>query len=283
MGATLIDGKAVSQRLLQSVQTQVLERKQKGLREPCLAVIQVGDDPASMLYVRNKKIACEKVGIRSLSFERPGNFSEREILELIDELNANPEVDGILVQLPLPNNIRSDKVIEHIAPEKDVDGFHPYNVGRLAVGRPALRSCTPKGIMMLLETYGITLKGKSVTVIGQSNIVGKPTCLELLMKDATVSICNRETRYLPDYTKKADIIIAAAGSPGLVGADAVQEGVVVIDVGINRLSDGRIVGDVDFFQVKEKASYITPVPGGVGPMTIASLMDNTLIAAQVLS
>ncbi len=283
MGATLIDGKAVSQRLLQSVQTQVLERKQKGLREPCLAVIQVGDDPASMLYVRNKKIACEKVGIRSLSFERPGNFSEREILELIDELNANPEVDGILVQLPLPNNIRSDKVIEHIAPKKDVDGFHPYNVGRLAVGRPALRSCTPKGIMMLLETYGITLKGKSVTVIGQSNIVGKPTCLELLMKDATVSICNRETRYLPDYTKKADIIIAAAGSPGLVGADAVQEGVVVIDVGINRLSDGRIVGDVDFFQVKEKASYITPVPGGVGPMTIASLMDNTLIAAQVLS
>ena len=283
MGATLIDGKAISQRLLQSVHTRVLERKQEGKREPCLAVIQVGDDPASILYVRNKKRACKKVGIRSLSFERPNNFSEQEILKLIDELNANSEVDGILVQLPLPAAIRSDKVIERITPEKDVDGFHPYNVGRLAVGRPALSSCTPKGIMILLKTYGIPLKGKNVTVIGQSNIVGKPTCLELLMQEATISICNRETRFLSDYTKKADIIIAAAGSPGLIGADAVQEGVVVIDVGINRLPDGQIVGDVDFCQVKEKASYITPVPGGVGPMTIASLMDNTLIAAQALS
>ena len=281
MTAQLINGKEVSLKIQERIRKQVAERQTKGLRQPGLAVILVGDDPASAVYVRNKNIACEKVGFASFSHILPASTSEEELLSLVNELNNNPAVDGILVQLPLPKHIDGQKVIETIRPDKDVDGFHPYNVGRLAVKMPLLRPCTPKGVMTLLEEYGIEVKGKNVTIVGQSNIVGRPQALEMLMQRGTVTICHTATRDLPAEVNRADIVVAAVGRPNCIKGEWIKEGAVVIDVGINRLENGKLCGDVEFDVAKERAAYITPVPGGVGPMTIATLLENTLQAAQL--
>ncbi|MDO5687490.1 MAG: bifunctional methylenetetrahydrofolate dehydrogenase/methenyltetrahydrofolate cyclohydrolase FolD [Neisseria sp.] len=281
MTAQIIDGKAVSVKCLDKVAAAVAERTEQGLRAPALAVVLVGDDPASAVYVRNKKNACEKVGFRSLAFEKPASFSEAELLALIDELNADHSVDGILVQLPLPPHIDSQKVIERILPDKDVDGFHPYNIGRLAVKMPLMRPCTPKGVMTLLKEYGIDVKGKNVTIVGQSNIVGRPQALEMLMARGTITVCHTATRDLVEEVGRADIVVAAVGRPNCIRGEWIKPGAVVIDVGINRLDNGKLCGDVEFDAAKERAAYITPVPGGVGPMTIASLLENTLEAAKL--
>ncbi len=281
MTAQLINGKEVSQQRLHMVAEQVAVRRAAGLRAPCLAVVLVGEDPASAVYVRNKKIACEKVGFQSLSYELPASTSQEELLKLVDELNANPEVDGILVQLPLPAQIDSQAVLERILPHKDVDGFHPYNVGRLVVKMPLMRPCTPKGVMTLLDAYGINPEGKKAVVVGASNIVGRPQMLELLLARATVTICHSKTQNLADEVAAADIVVAGVGIPNFVKGEWIKPGAVVIDVGINRLDNGKLCGDVEFDVAKERAAMITPVPGGVGPMTIATLLENTLHAAQL--
>lgn len=280
MTAQLIDGKKISEQCYQRIADQVAQRQAKGLRVPGLAVILVGNDPASAVYVRNKNLACNKVGFQSFSYELPEATTEQQLLNLIDEMNSNPAVDGILVQLPLPNHIDSQKVIERIQPDKDVDGFHPYNVGRLMVRMPLLRPCTPKGVMTLLEAYHIDPKGKKVVIVGASNIVGRPQALEMMMAGATVTICHRFTQHLDQEVAQADIVVVAVGKPNLVKGEWIKPGAVVIDVGINRLADGKLVGDVEFEVAKERAAWITPVPGGVGPMTIATLLENTLEAAQ---
>lgn len=281
MSAILVDGRLVAKKWLGTITQQCKERVHIGLRAPCLAVVLVGHNPASIIYVRNKKIACAKVGIRSLSYEKDVSCSESELLALVRELNAHPEVDGILVQLPLPSHIDANKIIEHIDPQKDVDGFHPYNIGRLVVKRPLLRPCTPKGVMLMLEEYGIDVSGKKVTIVGQSNIVGRPVALEMLMKQATITVCHTATKNLAKEVARADIVVAGVGIANLIKGDWIKEGTVVIDIGINRLQNGRLCGDVEFDTAKKKAAYITPVPGGVGPMTIISLLDNTLIAARL--
>lgn len=281
MSATLIDGKAVSQQRLSALAEKVGERKRKGLRAPCLAVVLVGSDPASQVYVRNKKTACAKVGFESLSYELPADTAQDELLALVDKLNADEAVDGILVQLPLPPQIDSQAVLERIAPHKDVDGFHPYNVGRLAVKMPLLRPCTPKGVMTLLEHYGIKPEGKKAVVVGASNIVGRPQLLELLLARATVTVCHSKTQNLAAEVAQADIVVAGVGIPNFVKGAWIKPGAVVIDVGINRLDDGSLCGDVEFAAAAERAAMITPVPGGVGPMTIASLLENTLQAAEL--
>lgn len=281
MAAQIIDGKAVSQTRLANIEEQVKQRVAQGLRVPCLAVVLVGDDPASAVYVRNKKIACEKVGFTSLSYELPSATEQDELLALVDELNANPEVDGILVQLPLPKHLNSQMILERILPDKDVDGFHPYNVGRLVVKMPLMRPCTPKGVMTLLESYGIDVVGKKAVVVGASNIVGRPQLLELLLARATVTICHSATQNLAEEVAAADIVVVGVGIPNFVKGEWIKPGAVVIDVGINRLADGKLCGDVEFDVAKERASMITPVPGGVGPMTIATLLENTLHAAQL--
>ena len=281
MTAQIIDGKAVSIKCLDKIAAEVENRKAQNKRPPCLAVILVGDNPASHVYVRNKKNACEKVGFRSLSYEKSADFSEAELLALIDELNNDDTVDGILVQLPVPPHIDSQKIIERIRPDKDVDGFHPYNIGRLAVKMPLMRPCTPKGVMTMLSEYGIDVKGKNVTIVGQSNIVGRPQALEMLMNRATITVCHTATKDLPAEVKRADIVVAAVGRPNCIKGEWIKDGAVVIDVGINRLDNGKLCGDVEFETAREKASYITPVSGGVGPMTIASLLENTLEAAKL--
>lgn len=281
MAAQIIDGKVVSQTRLANIEEQVKQRVAQGLRVPCLAVVLVGDDPASAVYVRNKKIACEKVGFTSLSYELPSATEQDELLALVDELNANPEVDGILVQLPLPKHLNSQMILERILPDKDVDGFHPYNVGRLVVKMPLMRPCTPKGVMTLLESYGIDVVGKKAVVVGASNIVGRPQLLELLLARATVTICHSATQNLAEEVAAADIVVVGVGIPNFVKGEWIKPGAVVIDVGINRLADGKLCGDVEFDVAKERASMITPVPGGVGPMTIATLLENTLHAAQL--
>lgn len=281
MTAQIIDGKAVSIKCLDKIAAEVENRKAQNKRPPCLAVILVGDNPASHVYVRNKKNACEKVGFRSLSYEKSADFSEAELLALIDELNNDDTVDGILVQLPVPPHIDSQKIIERIRPDKDVDGFHPYNIGRLAVKMPLMRPCTPKGVMTMLAEYGIDVKGKNVTIVGQSNIVGRPQALEMLMNRATITVCHTATKDLPAEVGRADIVVAAVGRPNCIKGEWIKDGAVVIDVGINRLENGKLCGDVEFATAQEKASYITPVPGGVGPMTIASLLENTLEAAKL--
>lgn len=281
MAAQIIDGKAVSQTRLANIEEQVKQRVAQGLRVPCLAVVLVGDDPASAVYVRNKKIACEKVGFTSLSYELLSATEQDELLALVDELNANPEVDGILVQLPLPKHLNSQMILERILPDKDVDGFHPYNVGRLVVKMPLMRPCTPKGVMTLLESYGIDVVGKKAVVVGASNIVGRPQLLELLLARATVTICHSATQNLAEEVAAADIVVVGVGIPNFVKGEWIKPGAVVIDVGINRLADGKLCGDVEFDVAKERASMITPVPGGVGPMTIATLLENTLHAAQL--
>ncbi|HHX2502359.1 TPA: bifunctional methylenetetrahydrofolate dehydrogenase/methenyltetrahydrofolate cyclohydrolase FolD [Neisseria subflava] len=281
MAAQLIDGKKISQQRIEAVAQAVKARQEKGLRTPCLAVVLVGDDPASAVYVRNKKLACQKSGIESRSYELPSETTQDDLLKLVDELNGDPAVDGILVQLPLPAHIDSQAVLERIEPHKDVDGFHPYNVGRLVVKMPLMRPCTPKGVMTLLEAYGIDPKGKKAVVVGASNIVGRPQALELLLSRATVTICHSATQNLADEVAAADILVVGVGIPNFVKGEWVKPGAVVIDVGINRLDDGSLCGDVEFDVAKERASMITPVPGGVGPMTIATLLENTVHAASL--
>lgn len=281
MTAQLIDGKKISQQRIEAVAQAVKARQEKGLHTPCLAVVLVGDDPASAVYVRNKKLACQKSGIESRSYELPSETTQDDLLKLVDELNGDSAVDGILVQLPLPAHIDSQAVLERIVPHKDVDGFHPYNVGRLVVKMPLMRPCTPKGVMTLLEAYGIDPKGKKAVIVGASNIVGRPQALELLLSRATVTICHSATQNLADEVAAADILVVGVGIPNFVKGEWVKPGAVVIDVGINRLDDGSLCGDVEFNVAKERASMITPVPGGVGPMTIATLLENTLHAASL--
>ena len=281
MTAQLIDGKKISQQRIEAVAQAVKARQEKGLHTPCLAVVLVGDDPASAVYVRNKKLACQKSGIESRSYVLPSETTQDDLLKLVDELNGDSAVDGILVQLPLPAHIDSQAVLERIVPHKDVDGFHPYNVGRLVVKMPLMRPCTPKGVMTLLEAYGIDPKGKKAVIVGASNIVGRPQALELLLSRATVTICHSATQNLADEVAAADILVVGVGIPNFVKGEWVKPGAVVIDVGINRLDDGSLCGDVEFDVAKERASMITPVPGGVGPMTIATLLENTLHAASL--
>ncbi|MBI3036395.1 bifunctional methylenetetrahydrofolate dehydrogenase/methenyltetrahydrofolate cyclohydrolase FolD [Candidatus Woesearchaeota archaeon] len=271
MTATIMDGKATAEKIRAGIKAEVTNLKVK----PGLAAVLAGKNPASQVYVEIKRKTCDDVGIYSELYKLPEETTEKELLQLIDKLNKSEKIHGILVQLPLPKHINEEKVLEAIALEKDVDGFSLVNVGRLASGREAAVPCTPKGVIRLLEEYSIDLAGKNAVVIGRSNIVGKPTALLLLNRNATVTICHSKTADLPHYTKKADILIAAVGKPKLVTADMVKEGAVVIDVGINRI-DGKLIGDVDFEPVRKKAAYITPVPGGVGPMTVAMLIENTL-------
>ncbi len=280
MTAKLLDGKSIAARLRQSVKKQVQARIDQGLRPPGLAVVLVGDDPASQVYVRHKRHACAEVGIISKSFDLSENTSQERLLALLDQLNEDNEIDGILVQLPLPDLMDSELVIERIVPEKDVDGFHPYNLGRLAVRMPLLRPCTPKGIMTLLAHAGIELVGLDAVIIGESNIVGRPMALELLNKRCTITVCHKYSLDLMAQVRNADIVVAAVGKPHLIPGDWIKPGAIVIDVGMNRLDDGRLVGDVDFVAASQHASWITPVPGGVGPMTVATLLENTLQAVH---
>ncbi|MCH5269809.1 MAG: bifunctional methylenetetrahydrofolate dehydrogenase/methenyltetrahydrofolate cyclohydrolase FolD [Lachnospiraceae bacterium] len=271
--AQLIDGKAISAQIKEELKEKVSALKAQG-RETTLAVIQVGNDPASTVYVGNKKKACEYIGIRSLAYELPEETGEEELLNLISELNARKDVNGILVQLPLPGHIDEDKVIKSIAPSKDVDGFHPQNVGALCIGEPGFVSCTPAGIIQLLKRSGITIEGKECVVVGRSNIVGKPMALLLLRENGTVTVAHSRTRNLKEITKRADILVAAVGKPKMITREYIKEGAVVIDVGIHRMDNKKLCGDVDYEDVEPICSAITPVPGGVGPMTIAMLMHN---------
>jgi methylenetetrahydrofolate dehydrogenase (NADP+)/methenyltetrahydrofolate cyclohydrolase len=281
MTAQLINGKAIAEALLADIRAQVDKRIASGKPAPGLAVILLGDDPASTIYVRNKRRGCETAGIHSISYDLPTSTSQQALLALIDELNADASVDGILVQAPLPAHIDDETVVERIHPDKDVDGFHPYNIGRLAVRMPVLRSCTPYGVMTLLKSTGTELKGKNAVVVGASNHVGRPMALELLLAGCTVTVTHRFTKDLATIVRQAEIIVVAVGKPGLVKGEWIRQGAVVIDVGINRLADGSICGDVEFEEAAKRASWITPVPGGVGPMTVATLLQNTLNAAQV--
>jgi methylenetetrahydrofolate dehydrogenase (NADP+)/methenyltetrahydrofolate cyclohydrolase len=281
MTARIIDGKARADCLAQEIRLQVGARAEAGKPVPGLAVVHVGDNAASQVYVRNKRRMTVGVGMQSFAHDLPATTSESELLALIDGLNADPAVNGILVQLPLPAHIDDERVTERIHPHKDVDGFHPYNIGRLVLKRPTLRPCTPYGCMTLLKDTGETLVGKHAVVIGQSNIVGRPMALELLMERCTVTICHSKTRDLPGIVRQADIIVAGVGRAKFVQGTWVNEGAIVIDVGINRGEDGKLCGDVDFAAARERASWITPVPGGVGPMTIATLLANTLRATEL--
>jgi len=278
--ARILDGKAVATALLDQIHDRIRHKQAAGVPAPGLAVIMVGNDPASQVYVRNKRQACERVGVVSFSHDLPETTTEVQLLALIERLNADPQVDGILVQLPLPRHIDTVTVIERIHPGKDVDGFHPYNIGRLAVRLPRLRPCTPLGVMRLLEATDQPLLGKHAVVVGASNHVGRPMALELLLAGCTVTVCHRFTQDLATEVGRADILVVAVGKPGLVKGVWVKPGAVVIDVGINRLADGRLVGDVEFDTARERAGWITPVPGGVGPMTVATLLLNTLEAAE---
>ena len=278
--AKIIDGKAISAQIREEIAQKVQVYSEKTGTRPGLAVIIVGDNPASQVYVRNKKKACEQVGFNSWVYEMPESTTQDELNALIDKLNCDSTVHGILVQLPLPKHLDEKEVILRIKPEKDVDAFHPYNVGRITIGDPKFLPCTPAGIMELLKRSNIEIAGKECVVIGRSNIVGKPMALLLLAENGTVTVCHSKTRDLKDVCKRADILVVAIGKADFVTADMVKEGAVVIDVGMNRNAEGKLTGDVDFASVSEVASYITPVPGGVGPMTITMLLQNTLTAAE---
>lgn len=278
--ALLLDGKSLSAKIRENLKGEVEVFKKKRGFVPGLATILVGDNPASQVYVKNKNQACVEMGMRSHHQNLPATISEVELLKIIQELNNNSQIHGILVQLPLPKQIHSEKILEAISPDKDVDGFHPVNMGRLVLGKPALRPCTPLGIMKLIESVSYDLSGKKAVVVGRSNIVGKPIALMLLEKNATVTICHSHTKDLESVVKEADVVIAAIGKPQFVKGSWIKKGALVIDVGINRLADGKLVGDVDFNEAAKVAGWITPVPGGVGPMTIAMLLGNTLQAAK---
>jgi len=279
--AKILDGKALAERMRTAMHDESVQLKDKHGRAPGLAVIIVGVDPASHVYVKNKKIGCEKAGIASFSYELPAETTQQHLLGLISELNADPKVDGILVQLPVPNHIHSDAILSAIDPSKDVDGFHPYNIGCLTVRQPTLRSCTPFGCMKLLEETGQDLHGKEAVIIGASNIVGRPMAMELLLAGATVTVCHRFTNNLQSHIERADIVVAAAGKQGLIQGSWIKKGATVIDVGIHRLENGSLTGDVDFVEASKRAAWITPVPGGVGPMTITMLLANTIQAFKV--
>ena len=282
MTAKIIDGKKIAGDLLLRLKEEIAQRQIDGFRAPCLAVLLIGDNPASEVYVRNKKIACEKIGIKSISIDLKSDVSEDEVLTLVKKLNDDETVDGILVQSPLPKHVDEKLVIEAISPNKDVDGFHPLNIGLLAIKRPKLRSCTPFGVIKMLKTLDVDLTGMNATVVGASNNVGRPMALELLLENCTVTICNSRTKDLEKKVSQADLVVVAAGIKNLVRGEWIKEGAIVIDIGINRV-EGKLVGDVEFSIAKEKASFISPVPGGVGPMTVATLMENTLLAQKLLS
>lgn len=269
----IIDGKKIAQEIKDELREKMTQLKSRG-ESRCLAVIRVGEDPASIVYVNNKKKACEYIGVDSLSCELPGETTQEELLELIRDLNGNTAVNGILVQLPLPEHIDEEKILLAISPEKDVDGFHPVNVGNLSIGRPGFVSCTPAGVIQLLKRSGIGIEGKECVVLGRSNIVGKPMAMLLLRENATVTVCHSRTKNLKEVTGRADILIVAIGRPKFIDESYVKDGAVVIDVGIHRDADNKICGDVDFERAAPRCSAITPVPGGVGPMTIAMLMSN---------
>lgn len=281
MSAQLIDGKAVAGQVLTRVGAAVADYQARSGRTPCLATVLVGGDPASQVYVRNKRLACERVGVTSLPLHFPDTLTQAELLAEVDRLNTDPAVDGILVQMPLPAQIDPNAVIERIAPGKDVDGFHPYNIGRLACRVPVLRPCTPYGVIELLKSAGETFKRRTAVVVGASNHVGRPMMLELMLAGATATCCHRFTADVAAEVARADIVVIAVGKAGFVQGSWIKPGATVIDVGINRLDDGRLVGDCDFEAARQRAAFITPVPGGVGPMTVAMLMQNTLQAATV--
>lgn len=281
MSARLLNGQSHAKLLEKQLEEEIASYVQQGLRAPTLAVILVGEDPASHIYVRNKQAACLRTGIQTRSLKLPPTLTEKELLTQIRALNEDPTVDGILVQLPLPDHINSAMILESLHPDKDVDGFHPYNLGRLAQRRPLFRPCTPYGILLLLEAYGISLQGLDATVIGTSTIVGLPMFFELLMAGATPTLCHRQTQDLPEKVNRADVLVVAAGHPHLIQGSWIKENAIVIDVGINRNKDGKLVGDVDFIEAQKKAAFITPVPGGVGPMTVAVLLKNTLQAYKM--
>ncbi|MBD9645494.1 bifunctional methylenetetrahydrofolate dehydrogenase/methenyltetrahydrofolate cyclohydrolase FolD [Pantoea sp. PNT02] len=280
MAAKIIDGKTIAQQVRLEVAEKVQQRLAAGKRAPGLAVVLVGENPASQIYVASKRRACDEVGFISRSYDLPATTSEAELLELIDTLNNDNDIDGILVQLPLPAGIDNVKVLERIVPDKDVDGFHPYNVGRLCQRAPKLRPCTPRGIVTLLERYNIDTYGLNAVVVGASNIVGRPMSMELLLAGCTTTVTHRFTKALRHHIEHADLLVVAVGKPGFIPGDWIKPGAVVIDVGINRLDSGKVVGDVEFEAAAERASYITPVPGGVGPMTVATLIQNTLTACE---
>jgi methylenetetrahydrofolate dehydrogenase (NADP+) / methenyltetrahydrofolate cyclohydrolase len=279
--AQILDGKAIAAEIRQEIKSSVDDMVSLGRRPPGLAVVLVGEDPASQVYVRNKERSCEEVGFYSELHRLPADTTEKGLLKLIDDLNDRDEIDGILVQLPLPEQIDEESVIERILPTKDVDGFHPYNVGRLTLKMPIMRPCTPKGVMTLLERTGQKLEGLDAVVIGQSNIVGRPMAMELLAARCTITVCHSRTKDLAEKARNADVLVVAIGRAEYVPGEWIKDGAIVIDVGMNRKEDGKLCGDVDYDSAKEKASWITPVPGGVGPMTIATLMQNTLLAREI--
>ncbi len=279
MAGRIIDGKAIAADIRREVRAESDRLAASGKRRPGLAVVLVGDDPASHVYVRNKRAACEECGFVSVSHDLPHSATQTELLTLIQRLNSDPSIDGVLVQVPLPDHIDEHAVIEAIAPDKDVDGFHPYNVGRLALRNPLMRPCTPYGVVRMLDRCGLSTKGLHAVVVGASNLVGRPMALELLLDGATVTVCHRFTPNLKDHVERADLLVVAVGKPGIVPGEWVKPGAIVVDVGINRLPNGKLVGDVDFEAARERAGWITPVPGGVGPMTVAILMKNTLESA----
>lgn len=279
MTAKILDGRAVAHQMQIQLKEKIKHHIEKGFPTPCLAVLLVGHDPASEIYVKKKQKACEDVGILSFTEQLPETVTETEILNKIKVLNEDPKVHGILVQLPLPAHLNPQIMIENLSPYKDVDGFHPYNLGRLAQRHPALRPCTPYGVMKLLNAYAIPLKGKHAVIIGSSNIVGRPMALELLMAGCTITVCHRFTKDLERQVKQAEVLVSAMGNPGVIQSEWIQENAVAIDVGINRLPNGKVVGDLEFNSAQARAGWITPVPGGVGPMTVATLLENTWSAA----
>lgn len=281
MSGRIIDGKAIAAEFRREVREGSDRLAAQGKRRPGLAVVLVGDDPASHIYVRNKRAACEECGFVSVSHDLPHSATQTELLSLIERLNLDAAIDGILVQVPLPDHIDERAIIEAIAPAKDVDGFHPYNVGRLVLRNPLMRPCTPYGVIRMLEYCGLSPKGQHAVVVGASNLVGRPMSLELLLAGATVTVCHRFTTDLRTQVERAELLVVAVGKPGLVPGDWIKRGAVVVDVGINRMPDGKLVGDVQFESARARAGWITPVPGGVGPMTVAMLMKNTLESAQL--
>ena len=280
MTAKIIDGKRIATELLEKIKDEISIRASNDIRNPCLAVILIGDNPASHVYVKNKKLACEKVGIKSISYDFDVSISQQELLQLVGEINSNSDIDGILIQSPLPDHIDEDIIINAIDPKKDVDGFHPFNIGLLAIRQPKLRSCTPYGVIKMLKASNINLEGLDATIVGVSNNVGRPMALELLLEKCTITSCHSRTKNLEEKVRKADLVVVAAGRQNLVKGEWIKKGAIVIDIGINRVND-KLVGDVEFEVASKNAAYITPVPGGVGPMTVATLMENTLLAQKL--
>ena len=282
MTANIIDGKKIAEKIISEIKNKVITNQSEGVAPPGLAVIQVGEDPASSVYVRNKRKACEEVGMKSFNYDLDQSTTQKELIDLVESLNSNAEVNGILIQLPLPTHINETIVIETIKPSKDVDGFHPYTIGRLMQRIPLLRPCTAIGVITMLEAIEIDPKGMNAVIVGASNLVGRPLNLELLLKGATTTVCHKFTKNLKDHVMSADILAVAVGKPNFIPGSWIKEDAIVFDIGINRDENGKLTGDVDFDSAKEKASWISPVPGGVGPMTVAMLIKNTLLASELV-